>query len=146
MAWDEWEQLKGEAAERQSAQMRLNEADGGAGAHSGAGGAGVLGSVPAKKKKAANTIETVLEPGTRKAADVADEPTTSAVRAFTGWDTAVGLKKSHEKWDDQVKRLMGRLSSHKVGLRSAVTTLTGTDATAGLTVHSVKSGLSGLDR
>ncbi|MFE1270263.1 hypothetical protein [Streptomyces sp. NPDC058758] len=102
--------------------------------------------MPEKKKKAANTIETTLEPGTRKAADVADAPTAAAVRSFAGWDTAVGLRKAHEKWDDQVKQLLGRLSSHKAGLRGAVSTLTGTDATAGLTVRSVQSGLSGLER
>ncbi|MFF7811284.1 hypothetical protein ACF1E9_04935 [Streptomyces roseolus] len=146
MAWQEWERLKAEAAERQSTQTRLNQVAGAAGTPGGAGGAGVLGSVPEKKKKAANTIETTLEPGTRKAADVADGPTAAAVRSFAGWDTAVGLKKAHEKWDDQVKHLMGRLSSHKVGLRGAVSTLTGTDATAGLTVRSVHSGLSGLER
>ncbi|MFD4375214.1 hypothetical protein [Streptomyces sp. NPDC058486] len=140
MAWREWEQLKAEAAERQPTQMRLNRADGGTGAQGGAGEGFVLGSVP-EKKKAANTIETTLEPGTRKAADAADEPTSAVVRAFEGWETATGLKKAHEKWDDQVKRLMGRLSSHKVGLRGAVTTLTGTDVTAGLTVGSVRSGL-----
>lgn len=146
MAWQEWERLKAEAAERQPAQMQLNRADGGPGAQGGAGGPGVLGSVPAEKKKAANTIETTLEPGTRKAADVADAPTSAAARSLAGWDTAQGLKKAHEKWDDQVKHLMGRLSSHKVGLRGAVSTLTGTDATAGLTVRSVQSGLSGLER
>ncbi|MFJ8127900.1 hypothetical protein [Streptomyces hydrogenans] len=140
MAWQEWERLKAEATERQSTQMQLNRVDG------GAGGAGVLGSVPEKKKKAANAIEITLEPGTRKAADVADAPTAAAVRSFAGWDTAVGLKKAHEKWEDQVKRLMGRLSSHKVGLRGAVSTLTGTDATAGLTVRSVQSGLLGLEQ
>lgn len=146
MAWREWEQLKTEAAERQPTQMQLNGTDGGSGAQGGAGEGFVLGSVPEKKKKAANTIETTLEPGTRKAADAADEPTSTVVRAFAGWETATGLKKAHEKWDDQVKRLMGRLSSHKVGLRGAVTTLTGTDVTAGLAVGSVRSGLSDLDR
>ncbi|MFH8728138.1 hypothetical protein [Streptomyces termitum] len=142
MAWREWEELKAEAAEQQPARMRLNQADGGSG---GPGGGGVLGSVPPKKKKAADTIETTLEPGTRKAGDVADESTGAAVRAFTGWETATGIKKAHEKWDEQVKRLMGRLSSHKTGLRGAVTTLTGADVTTGLTVRSVSSGLSGLD-
>ncbi|MFE4692075.1 hypothetical protein ACFRH6_18725 [Streptomyces sp. NPDC056749] len=42
MAWDEWEQLKAEAAERNSAQMQLNQipADGGAGGGAGQGGNG----------------------------------------------------------------------------------------------------------
>ncbi|MFJ3833025.1 hypothetical protein ACIPWI_34485 [Streptomyces sp. NPDC090046] len=42
----------------------------------GAGdGYGVLAIAPPEKKKAANTIENVLQPGTTKAADAADEPT-----------------------------------------------------------------------
>jgi hypothetical protein len=35
MAWDEWEQLKSEAARRRSTSMELNSADGGAGAAGG---------------------------------------------------------------------------------------------------------------
>lgn len=31
MAWDEWEQLKSQAAERQSTRMQLNQVDGGGG-------------------------------------------------------------------------------------------------------------------
>ncbi|GAA1017345.1 hypothetical protein GCM10009564_54890 [Streptomyces thermogriseus] len=31
MAWEEWESLKAQAAERRSTQMQLNQADGGGG-------------------------------------------------------------------------------------------------------------------
>lgn len=46
MAWDEWEQLKAQAAERRSAQMQLNQypADAGTGG-SGGGGQGGKGDV-----------------------------------------------------------------------------------------------------
>ncbi|MET9498192.1 hypothetical protein [Streptomyces sp. NPDC006552] len=43
MAWDEWDQLKTDAAERQSAQMRLNQADGGGGTPPLPGKTGDLG-------------------------------------------------------------------------------------------------------
>ncbi|WP_327306619.1 hypothetical protein OG730_26735 [Streptomyces sp. NBC_01298] len=107
-------------------------------------GTGVLGTAPPAKKKAADTIENVLQPGTTKAADAADEPTTTAVRAFAGWETATGLTKAHTHWDDQVKRLMGRLSSEKTALRGASNLFTGNDQLTGQGFQPVTSKLAGL--
>lgn len=104
----EWAQHKQAAAAEPSPRTRLNQLPADPG-----GGEGVLATSAPAKKKAANTIENVLQPGTTKAADAADEPTKTAVKAFTGWATAVGLTKAHTHWDDQVKRLMGRLNSEK---------------------------------
>ncbi|GAA3370672.1 hypothetical protein GCM10020367_18220 [Streptomyces sannanensis] len=110
----EWQTARAEAAEQQSASMRLNQlpAD-----PSGPTGAGTFGSTPAEKKAAANTIETELEPNTKKATDWADEASNAAIQGFDGWQTAAGLKKVQETWDQQVKTLMGRLSSEKGALR-----------------------------
>ncbi|MFJ9644694.1 hypothetical protein [Streptomyces sp. NPDC101206] len=107
-------------------------------------GPGVLATAPPEKKKAANTIENVLQPGTTKAADAADEPTKNAVKAFTGWDTAAGLTKAHTHWDDQVKRLMSRLESEKKALRGASNLFTGNDQLTGRSFQPVQSKVTGL--
>ncbi|MET9687619.1 MULTISPECIES: hypothetical protein [unclassified Streptomyces] len=99
--------------------MRLNSTDGGVAGPVAPGGSGSFGSTPAEKKAAANTIETELEPNTKKAAEHADEATNSAITGFDGWATAAGLKKVSDTWDAQVKNLMGRLSSEKTALRGA---------------------------
>ncbi|MFJ6049043.1 hypothetical protein [Streptomyces sp. NPDC092307] len=143
----EWAQQKQATAGVSSPQMRLNQlpADQGGSPAPGAGaGYGVLAIAPPEKKKAANTIENVLQPGTTKAADAADEPTKSAVKAFSGWDTAAGLSKAHTHWDDQVKRLMARLNSEKTGLRGASTLLSGTDQLTGGSFQPVQSTVTGL--
>ncbi|MFF4419952.1 hypothetical protein ACFY04_04025 [Streptomyces sp. NPDC001549] len=127
--------------------MRLNQlpADPGGSPAPGSGsGYGVLATAPPEKKKAANTIENVLQPGTTKAADAADEPTKSAVKAFSGWDTAAGLSKAHTHWDDQVKRLMGRLNSEKTALRGASNLFTGNDQLTGSSFQPVQSKVAGL--
>ncbi|MET9887932.1 hypothetical protein ABZZ20_33325 [Streptomyces sp. NPDC006430] len=108
----EWGSEKARAADQ--AAMRLNgvpAADG--------GGGGTFASTPAQKRSAANTIETELEPNTKKATEYADESTNTAVKGFEGWDAAVGLKKVADTWDQQVKVLMGRLGSEKGSLRGA---------------------------
>lgn len=108
----EWGSERARAADQTA--MRLNSvpaADG--------GGGGTFASTPAQKRSAANTIETELEPNTKKATEHADESTNSAVKGFEGWDAAVGLKKVADTWDQQVKVLMGRLGSEKGSLRGA---------------------------
>ncbi|MFF3090178.1 hypothetical protein ACFVRB_34840 [Streptomyces nojiriensis] len=139
----EWVQQKQATADVSSPQMRLNQVPADQGG-STPPGYGVLATAPPEKKKAANTIENVLQPGTTKAADAADEPTKSAVKAFSGWDTAAGLSKAHTHWDDQVKRLMARLDSEKTGLRGASTLLSGTDQLTGGSFQPVQSKVTGL--
>ncbi|MEU6949840.1 hypothetical protein ABZ957_32105 [Streptomyces sp. NPDC046316] len=136
---DEWAQAKNAAADSQSA-MRLNQlpADG------GSGGTGPdLATTPAKKKQAANSIENHIQPDLKTAADAADESTSSAIATFKGWETAAGLKKAHEHWDGQVKRLNARLESEKGALRSASTLFQSNDIVTGngLVTQSKISGL-----
>ncbi|GGY42631.1 hypothetical protein [Streptomyces omiyaensis] len=107
--------------------MRLNQLDDGTGGHGGAGGAPDLRTAPEKKRAAANTIETELEPDTGKAAKWADEATTTAVATFGGWAVAAGLKTVDTTWNNQVKTLLGRLAHEKGALRGTVVTLTGQD-------------------
>ncbi|MFD0377870.1 hypothetical protein [Streptomyces sp. NPDC127112] len=82
-------------------------------------GPGDFASTPKQKQEAAGTIETELEPNTKKAAEVADDATSTAQKGFDGWETAAGLKTVMETWDKQVKVLMGRLSAEKGALRGA---------------------------
>ncbi|MFD0147545.1 MULTISPECIES: hypothetical protein [unclassified Streptomyces] len=138
---DEWAQAKNAAVENQSANTRLNQlpADGG-----GGGGTGPdLATTPAKKKQAANSIENHIQPDLKTAADAADESTSSAVATFKGWETAAGLKKAHEHWDSQVKRLNARLESEKGALRGASTLFQSNDIVTGngLVTQSKISGL-----
>ncbi|MFC9427445.1 hypothetical protein [Streptomyces sp. NPDC056987] len=140
---EEWAQQKQTVAERQSSDMRLNQLDAGGSASPGAG-APDLATAPAAKKKAANTIETRLEPGTKQAADAADEPTRVAVAEFKGWDTGSGLKKAHEHWDTQVKRLMGRLSGEKAALRNTSNLFAGQDVTIESGFAPLRSKVDGI--
>lgn len=110
----EWGQPRAGAGEERVA-TRLNGLEG----PPGPGGQGDFGSTPAEKRAAANTIETELEPDTKKAAEHADEATNTAAAGFDGWETAAGLKKVAETWDAQAKNLMGRLASEKNALRGA---------------------------
>jgi hypothetical protein len=146
MAWNEWEQIKAEGAQRQLTQLQLNRLDGGPGVSGGAGGTPDFVSTPAQKKAAANTIETELEPDTKKATEHADETTGTTIRGFDGWDTAVGLKKVATTWDQQVKALMGRLAFEKGALRRTSGFFVGNDKAIGAQVRtiSVPSNLRGL--
>ncbi|KQX92032.1 MULTISPECIES: hypothetical protein [Streptomyces] len=126
MGFDEdWGLLRAQPPAPQGTSMRLNGVD--EGPLPGLGGRADLASTPAEKKAAANTIETELEPDTRKAADWADESSATAVKEFAGWDTGAGLKKVTETWDKQVKVLMGRLSAEKNSLRGASTLFGGNE-------------------
>lgn len=121
---DEWSLLRSQAVGQQDTRMRLNGT--GDGPLPGLGGKD-FASTPAQKKAAANTIETELEPNTKKATDWADETSGTAAKEFDGWDTGAGLKKVVETWDKQVKVLMGRLSTEKGALRGASSLFAGND-------------------
>ncbi|WP_370415174.1 hypothetical protein [Streptomyces fradiae] len=116
---EEWAALRAQAAERQESSMRLNQVPADPSGPTPGGGPGVFGSSPAEKQAAANTIENELEDSTKRSTDWADESSNAAIKAFDGWQTAAGLKKVQETWDQQVKTLMGRLSSEKNALRGA---------------------------
>ncbi|MEU0130387.1 hypothetical protein [Streptomyces sp. NPDC006289] len=122
---EEWGLLRARGTEQQGTPMRLNGVDDGP--LPGLGGQADLASTLAEKKAAANTIETELEPDTRKATDWADEASATAAKEFEGWDTGAGLKKVTETWDKQVKVLMGRLSAEKNSLRGASTLFRGNE-------------------
>ncbi|MFE6268264.1 hypothetical protein ACFVQ9_05665 [Streptomyces goshikiensis] len=106
----------------------------------------MFGSTPAEKTAAANTIESELEPNTKKAADGAKENTSAAARTLDGWETASGLKKLTETWDQQVKMLMGRLSAEKTSLHGTSGLFVKNDVRTGDALRALgpKSKLEGL--
>ncbi|MFE7512667.1 hypothetical protein ACFU8I_15835 [Streptomyces sp. NPDC057540] len=126
MGWDEWEQIKADAAAGPSASMRLNQLA------PAAGGGGVgnpdMASSPAAKKAAVKALNDDLEPGVTRDGKHAAETTKDAVRAFgakdgNGWDTSGALRRAHETWEKQVKMLLGRLSSEKQALGATGTSM-----------------------
>ncbi|MFD9475587.1 MULTISPECIES: hypothetical protein [Streptomyces] len=88
-------------------------------------------STPAEKRAAADTIENELEHATKTAAEHADDATGNAQKGFDGWETAAGLKKVADTWDQQVKTLMGRLAGEKMALRGASGHIAGNDISLG---------------
>lgn len=92
-----------------------------------AGGSPDFASSPAEKNAAAGTIQNELEPRTKSATGHADEATGSARKGFEGWETAAGLKKVAETWEQQVTTLMGRLAGEKDSLRGASGYIAGND-------------------
>ncbi|MFB7219459.1 hypothetical protein ACWD4L_08475 [Streptomyces sp. NPDC002596] len=106
MSFDqEWAEL------RQAAQTRLNSAG------PGHGGLPDVKINASGKTAAVNALETQIQPGVRKAGVMADDSTTGAVTAFTGWQTGSGLKDAQAEWEKQVESLQGRLARDKEALR-----------------------------
>lgn len=118
MAWDEWEQLKSEAAERHSTQMQLNQADPGDGGR----GLGVTGEAGVLK-----VSEKDLAAVGSKAHDLYDRLWREARIAVPTSDTAASGLKSQgfalggalqhvsTRWDEQLKSLLdacAHISNH----------------------------------
>lgn len=122
----EWARSHAGGADHE-ARTRLNSGPGAGLPPLVPGGPGGFASTPAEKKAAAGTIEIELEPDTKKAVDHADGATSTARKGFDGWDTAAGLTKVADTWDQQVKTLMGRLAGEKTALRGASGLFVGND-------------------
>jgi hypothetical protein len=112
MAWDEWEQLKSQAAERQSTHMRLNQLapDGG-----GGGGSGDL-VVHQDDLGAVGHEARILYDDIHAGADIAGagagkDGAGSTAQAATalkshGFETGGALEKTVEVWTSQVKSVL----------------------------------------
>ncbi|APU44497.1 MULTISPECIES: hypothetical protein [unclassified Streptomyces] len=109
---EEWAQLRSDAAARQGPDMRLNQLAPAA----GGGGAPDFGTDAAQKKLASGKLSGEVRTQTDNAGKKADEETTAAITAFSGWDTAAGLKTVETTWDNQVKNLLGRLATESRNL------------------------------
>ncbi|MFE5626595.1 hypothetical protein ACFQ8S_31600 [Streptomyces virginiae] len=108
------------------------------------GGSQDFASSPAEKKAAATTIQNELQPATAKAAKHAAEPTGAAQKGFDGWETAAGLKKVAETWEQQVKTLIARLEAEKIALGEASGYIARNDIGLGNDFLTSKSKLNGL--
>jgi hypothetical protein len=111
MAWDEWEQMKAQAAERQSTRMRLNQlpADGG-----GGGGGDLV--VHQDDLGAVGHDAFLLYDSLRKEADIAAAGASGGGAGSTGqagahlkthnFATGAALEKTVEVWSSQLKSVL----------------------------------------
>ncbi|MER6914082.1 hypothetical protein ABT354_20610 [Streptomyces sp. NPDC000594] len=126
------------AAGEQSVQLNRVAPEGPSAA---GGGTPDLASTPAAKRSAAATIESELEPGTKKAGDLPDDANGKVMSGLDGWATAAGMKTVQETWDGQVKKLLGRLAGEKGALRATAGTLQATDGERKARIGAVQSKL-----
>ncbi|MFD5140315.1 MULTISPECIES: hypothetical protein [unclassified Streptomyces] len=109
MAWDEWEQLKAEAAARHDSRMQLN----------GTGGSADSADLKTNaqgKQGAIKALAEYIRPGLGKAGVHADESSDAAEREFKGWATGAGLEDAHKEWALQVRSLKARLEQDQAAL------------------------------
>ncbi|MET9964607.1 hypothetical protein ABZZ80_01420 [Streptomyces sp. NPDC006356] len=120
MAWDEWEQVKAQAAERQSARMQLNGADAGSGGTYGPfvmpSQYGVLKASDADLAaigKKAHTLYNDLWDQARVAVPGSDSA--AADLSKQGFALGAALKHVSTRWEEQLKSLMdacAHISNH----------------------------------
>ncbi|MEV5317767.1 hypothetical protein AB0K92_08880 [Streptomyces sp. NPDC052687] len=110
MAWDEWEQLKSQAAERQSTQMQLNQLDPGDGSPGTAGGPSKYGDLKVpntsltKISKSAHTLYNALWDKARVAVPSSDSAASDLSKQ--GFALGAGLQHVSNRWEEQLKSLM----------------------------------------
>ncbi|MEV6307709.1 hypothetical protein AB0M10_03795 [Streptomyces sp. NPDC051840] len=114
MAWDEWEQLKSEAAERRSAHMRLNQVPPEAG-----GGPTPQGDLKVNQKDLASigNVAYRMYGDLEKAGDHARASTQKAAGTLKTETFALGGALDHvaSRWIDQVRSLLdacAHISNH----------------------------------
>ncbi|MFI7383039.1 hypothetical protein [Streptomyces sp. NPDC049813] len=116
MAWDEWEKLKTEAADRQTTQMRLNQADGGGGAPPLPGRTGDLKVADADLARIGSQAKALYD-GLWDEARVADSSSSKAAGSLLGQGFSLGSGLQHvaDRWEVQLKSLMdacAHISNH----------------------------------
>ncbi|MFJ6661989.1 hypothetical protein ACIQNG_37430 [Streptomyces sp. NPDC091377] len=110
MAWDEWEQLKAQAAERQSTQMQLNQLDPGDGSPGTAGGPSRYGDLKVanasltKIGKSAHDLYNALWDKARVA--VPSSESAAGSLSQQGFALGGGLRHVSNRWQEQLKSLM----------------------------------------
>ncbi|MER7697241.1 MULTISPECIES: hypothetical protein [unclassified Streptomyces] len=113
MAWDEWEQLKSEAAQRDSARMRLNEATPGGGGTAGDGDLvvhddelGKMGNTAYELRQKFGVDSDFARPSTF----------TASIDLFNdGLDMGAALTELHDAWNTQagtLKDACAHISNH----------------------------------
>ncbi|MBY8868984.1 hypothetical protein [Streptomyces sennicomposti] len=119
MAWDEWEQLKAEAGERQSARMQLNHVEPGGGTYgpyivpSQYGDLKVKNSQLQKIGTDAHQLYNQLWDKARVATPSSDAAATDLSKQ--GFVLGAGLQHVSDRWEQQLKSLMdacAQISNH----------------------------------
>ncbi|MHB9858681.1 hypothetical protein [Streptomyces sp. YIM S03343] len=119
MAWDEWEQLKARAAERQSTQMQLNHVDDGGGTYgpyvvpSKTGDLKVGHADLVKIGTAAHHLYDQLWDKARVAVPTSDAAAGDLSKR--GFSLGAGLQHVSNRWEEQLKSLMdacAQISNH----------------------------------
>ncbi|MEE1761619.1 hypothetical protein [Streptomyces sp. SP18BB07] len=116
MAWEEWEQLKAEAAERQSTHMQLNQVEGGGGSSALPEKFGVLKANQtdlSKIGKIAHTLYNDLWDKARVAVPSSDSAAGDLSKQ--GFALGAGLKHVSTRWEEQLKSLrdaVAHISNH----------------------------------
>ncbi|MFJ2111011.1 MULTISPECIES: hypothetical protein [unclassified Streptomyces] len=115
MAWDEWEQLKARAADRQSTQMRLNQlpAEGGGG---GGGGQGDLKASQTDLAAVGSSAFKLFEGLGQYGRDAWSSSQTAAKDLTTQkFELGGGLHHVQEQWEKQLRSLLdacAHISNH----------------------------------
>ncbi|AEY92077.1 hypothetical protein SHJG_6810 [Streptomyces hygroscopicus subsp. jinggangensis 5008] len=119
MAWDEWEQLKAEAAQGQSAHMQLNHVDGGGGGYSPSVLPSKTGDLKVghgdlvKIGSAAHHLYDQLWDKARVATPSSDSAAGDLSKQ--GFALGAGLQHVSNRWEEQLKSLMdacAQISNH----------------------------------
>lgn len=142
MAWDEWERLKSEAAERQSTGMRLN-GDPDAGAATGAAPTGDL-KVDQRDLAAVGNQAYELWQALQRDGNHARATSDTAARRLAAEAYALGGALSHvvARWEEQVQTLLdacAHVSNHLDYTQKA-------HAGDEIHIYQVMSGISQLDK
>jgi len=112
MSWDEWEQLKSQAAERQAPAMQLNQAP-------SEGGGGQQGDLKVDQQDLAAVGDSAFKLFTTLAKHGRDawSPSQTAAKDLTtqGFELGSGLHHVQEKWEKQLQTLLdavAHISNH----------------------------------
>ncbi|MFC7303194.1 hypothetical protein ACFQVC_03050 [Streptomyces monticola] len=116
MAWDEWEELKADAADKQSMQMQLNGQEAGGGGSKGAGGDGDL-VVQDNELAKLGSLAYDLRERLRVDSDHARATTFDASIELLndGLDMGPALTELHDAWSSQARTLVdacAHISNH----------------------------------
>ncbi|WP_175409972.1 amino acid ABC transporter permease [Streptomyces sp. TRM64462] len=144
MPWDEWEQLKSQAAERQATQMQLNQrpAEGGGGGTSGgADGQGLKHSAKPWNRAAATAHDLGVNTSTSKSNLTKGHAGMSG--GLTGLASLTELKSVLTSWENRLKAVADECDALEPKLRQVPKDLKGTDIATGAKadgVHTPKAG------
>ncbi|MFI0931306.1 amino acid ABC transporter permease [Streptomyces sp. NPDC021019] len=149
MAWDEWEQLKGEVAARHSPRTRLNQAPEAVGGRSGGASdtdrlqhsakpwsdaAGVADDLQTSTKQVKAKLTGAHE-GIANKHVLEHYGLATGTNGFDSFDALQGVLTS---WEERLEAIRGECASLGPKLRQAANELSGTDSKVKSTVDSVK--------